>query len=512
VGIIDFHNVSFKYLRSDKRALDGIDLSVNEGEFLAVMGENGSGKTTFCRLINGVIPHSCAGSLSGSVIVDGVKINDSAVPSLALKVGMVLDDPDSQLFTSSVFDEAAFGPENFLLSREEVIERVKFALKAAGLDGFENRQPSTLSGGEKQRLSIAAALAMKSKILVLDEPLCRLDPDGALEVMSVLESLKTRHGITVVMASGESEIIAEYADRICVLNNGRIAAFDTAKKISSDAELLEKNGIQPVKSLKNFYANLTRLDLQSADERKTSPVPPVRRCQRQENPVIQIYDFSYNYKNADINIKNINLTIYENDFAAITGRNGCGKTTLLKNITGLLRPRGGEILIRGRNIKKLSIAEISAEAGFVMQNPDTQLFTESVYNEAAFALLNTRGEFRFRKRFSKSGISKHVNDALLKTGLEKNAEDYPHSLSRADRVMTVIACVLAMGCKIIIFDEADAGNDYPGNKKIMSIARELHSAGFTIIFVTHNMFLANEYAHRVIKMERDGIVSDLMIR
>ena len=491
--IIEFKNVFCKYPQNSGYALENLNISVLKGEFLAVMGKNGSGKTTFCKLINGIIPHLCAGRLSGLVLVDGKSTVEQTVPQLALKAGIVLDDPDVQLFTSTVRDEAAFGPQNLLLPQDEILERIKYALSAVGLKGFEDRTPSTLSGGEKQRLSIAAALAMKGEILILDDPLCRLDPDGAREVMAVLKNLRDQFGITIVMATCESDMTAKYADRVCVLNNGRIAALDKAENIFSDCALLEENGIQPVNYSGNrnemVFCNLSGISA------RTEAYDP-----RSKNPVIQITDFSYNYGQGDVSIKNINLTIYENDFIAIIGKNGCGKTTLLKNITGLLRPSGGDILIHGRSIKKMSISGISKEAGFVMQNPDTQLFTDSVFKETVFALKNMR--------LSKTEIKKRALEAIAAAGLEEKADDYPHALSRTDRTRTVIACVLAMGCKIVIFDEIDAGNDYPGNVKIMNIARDLHQKGFTIIFVTHNMFLANNYARRIVKMERDGIVSD----
>ncbi|MCL2759873.1 MAG: energy-coupling factor ABC transporter ATP-binding protein, partial [Treponema sp.] len=194
-------NVSYSYFRSAEKALDEVNLSVPEGVFLAVMGENGSGKTTLCKLLNGIIPHHCEGNLSGLVTIDGIYTKDSSVPQLALKTGMVLDDPDAQLFTSTVRREAAFGPENILLPPEEIEERVEFALNSVGLADLKNRRPSTLSGGEKQRLVIAAALAMKAKILVLDEPLCRLDPNGAADVMAVLKDIQCKNRITVIMAT-----------------------------------------------------------------------------------------------------------------------------------------------------------------------------------------------------------------------------------------------------------------------------------------------------------------------
>jgi energy-coupling factor transport system ATP-binding protein len=482
-SIVDLENVSYKYPHSAKFALDGISLAIKEGEFFALMGENGSGKTTFCRLINGIIPHHYTGKLSGNVTVDGLSTVTSAVPQLALKVGMVLDDPDTQLFTSTVFDEVAFGPENILLPPDEIKKRVSFALSVVGLEGFEDRIPSTLSGGEKQRLSIAAAIAMEGKILVLDEPLCRLDPEGSAQVISVLKDIRKKHKITVIMASHESAVIADIADRVCILNNGKIICLDTPKNIFANYSLLEQNGINPHVNTQNYV-------LPKGITKRSTNVSG--------SPAIDIKDLCFKYANG-AGIENISLSIADNDFAAIIGKNGCGKTTLLKNITGLLHPCSGDIYIRGRNTKELTVSDISAEIGYVMQNPDSQLFSDSVYKEVSFALKNMR--------LCRTEIKKRTEDAVKITEID-DIHAFPHALARPERTRVVIACVLAMGCKIIIFDEVDVGNDYRGNLKIMNIARELHERGFTIIFITHNMSLACEYAHRLINMDKKGLLFD----
>lgn len=482
--IITFENVSYSYPKENKLALENFSLTVKEGEFLAVMGENFAGKTTLCKLINGIIPNIYGGQLSGIVTVDGDNTVNSTVASLAQKAGMVLDDPDAQIFTSSVRGETAFGAENLLLPPQEIEERVKWALFAVGLEGYEQRQPVTLSGGEKQRLAIAASLAMKTKILVLDEPLCRLDPDGARETASVLKDINKKFGITIVIACGDSKIMRDTADNVCILKDGRLAARDTAETIFTNRTLLEENGIQPP-----YEADINKI----FTVKSNLPV-------NGEESAIKIKNFSFSYEHNASIMENINLAIADNDFAAIVGRNGCGKTTLLKNITGLLKPCAGDVYIRGKNTKELSVSEISKEAGFVMQNPDNQLFTGSVYKEVSFALK--------KMRFSKQEIKRLAEEALRTAGIS-DFDCFPHALCRADRTKTVIACVLAMGCKIIIFDEVDIGQDYTGSVKIMNIARELHSKGYTVIFVTHNMSLVCEYAQRLIMLDRKGIIADM---
>jgi len=502
LSLICFEDVSFIYPGSKNAALCDITLSIEEGEFFGVMGENTSGKTTFCKLINGINPLLSGGELYGAVHIDGMLTSASSVSELALNVGMVLDDPDAQIFTSAVFNEAAFALENILLSPDEIKERVDFALRAAGLSGFEKRLPGTLSGGEKQRLAIAAALAMKGKILVLDEPLCRLDPGGAQEVMEVLKDLREQKKMTIVMASHDSAMMAEYADRVCILKDGKIAALDTPGKIFANNDLLHQTGLQPInkeeekKNLTTEYCNQGCLENTEKGEELEHKLRDFRGF---SSCIIEIKNLSFKYPNG-IGIENLNLTVEENDFIALIGNNGCGKTTLIKNIAGLLRPSSGEIFINGKNTRKLKTCDISREIGFVMQNPDTQLFTDSVYKDVSFALKNMR--------LPKNEIKKRVMEALEIVGLQNEADTFSHALSRSERTKTVIACVLAMGTKTLIFDEIDAGNDYNGNIKVMNIVKELHEKGFTIIFITHNMFLADRYAHRIIKMDRKGIVFD----
>jgi energy-coupling factor transporter ATP-binding protein EcfA2 len=260
---IKLEDVFYAYPRSKTWALRGISLEIEEGEFLAVMGENGAGKTTFCRLFNGLVPHSQGGTLRGTVRVGGRDTRRTPPPVLARGVGMALDDPEIQLFTATVRDEAAFGPENLLVPPDEIEERVRRALEMTGLAAYADFPSAVLSGGQKQRLAVAAALAQADRALVLDEPSSQLDPSGAGELLALIRRIHAERRLTVILATHHSEEAAACADRICVLKNGIVAACDTPRAIFADHALLRDNWIRPpeVSELAHYL------------ERRSAPLP-----------------------------------------------------------------------------------------------------------------------------------------------------------------------------------------------------------------------------------------------
>lgn len=254
--IIKAEDLSYRYPRTKKWVLQGLNFEIHEKEFVAVMGANGAGKTTLCQCFNGIIPNSSMGKMKGRMIVGGRDTQETEVSELATQVGIVLEDPETQLFTTKIRNEVAFGPENLKVDKEEVIRRVNWALEVVGLGDFQERMPTALSGGQKQRLAIATALAMGTKIMVLDEPTAQLDPMGTDDVFRVIRDLKEQIGMTIIIATHKSEHIAEFADRVCVLKEGVIQAFDTPENIFSNTELLHENWIRPpqVSELASYLA------------------------------------------------------------------------------------------------------------------------------------------------------------------------------------------------------------------------------------------------------------------
>ena len=491
--MISLKNVFWKYARTERPALADVSAEIGEGEFVAVMGENGAGKTTFCRLLNGLIPHSMAGGLLGTVTVDGIATGSSSVVRLSEKVGMAFDDPETQFFTARVFDEVAFALENMLLPKREIVEKTRWALDAAGLSEYDDYPPATLSGGQKQRLAIAAALAMANRVLVLDEPCSRLDPVCTREVLSFIRNLRADKRLTVVMATGSPEEAADFADRVCVLKNGRVLAFDTPGRVFSDGGLLAAAGIDSPEG-PGFALR------PGVPVAKTAPVLRAERLRYmfETNPVRPVLD-------------GVDLAIGENEFVAILGRNGSGKTTLLKNIAGLLRPVQGCVFVRGKDAGKMSVAEIAGEVGCVMQDSDNQLFEQTVYDEVAFALK------RDPLKWGGGEARGKVGEALETLGLTALRDAFPPALCKADRVKTVFAAVLAMGAKILLLDEPLAGQDSRGSRMIMEILAGLHGKGYTVVLVTHNIRVAAGYAERLVVMKSgrvhlDGDVSAVLAR
>ena len=243
--IIVLEHASYRYPEAEDYTLKDISFSVKKGEFVALMGENGAGKTTLCQLLTGIIPKSQGGKLLGKVVIAGMNTVEHELSILSQKTGIVLDDPETQLFTTKVLSEVAFGAENIEMPREEIKERIAWALRVVRLKGYEDRAPTALSGGQKQRVAIATALVTKPDLLILDEPTSQLDPIGTTEVFSVVRELKEEYGMTIVLASHKSEEIVEFADKVAVLHQGRLLAYGTPRDVLRDQEIVKKAWLRP---------------------------------------------------------------------------------------------------------------------------------------------------------------------------------------------------------------------------------------------------------------------------
>ncbi|HID95230.1 MAG TPA: energy-coupling factor ABC transporter ATP-binding protein [Candidatus Latescibacteria bacterium] len=504
--------LSFTYRGSDGKALDGINFSQRPGEFVAIMGPTGAGKSTFCRCLNGIIPNLVKGDLQGEIRILGHNLRGKRVQEIAWAVGLVFQDFESQLFSTNVELEVAFGPENFCLPRGEIAERVATSLAMVGLTGLGQRDPSTLSGGEKQRLAIASVLAMQPRVLVMDEPTTDLDPVGKREVFGIIKGLRNR--IDCIVVEHETEELRS-ADRIVIINEGRILAEGRPSEIFANLKFLEDNGIRPLQIgvlMNRLGVDEEVLTWQQAeevlkDEGRIFDEGRFEILKGKDLPVsgtgeviIDVGDLYHSYDGASWALNGLSLKVKKGEFVAVVGANGCGKTTLVKHFNGLLTPTRGKVEVLGRDTRRWRISELGRKIGYVFQNPDQQIFADTLWDEVSFGPKNFG--------FSDTEIATRVKETLKLVGLEGLEDADPFSLPRGERQKLAIASVLSFGPEVLILDEPTTGLDYCSQRSVLELLKRLNEAGHTIIIVTHSMWVVAGYARRCVVMKEGRIISD----
>lgn len=510
--IVSIRDVKYRYRGQKVNALEEINLSLEPGEFLMLMGPSEAGKSTLAATINGLIPHFHMGKFEGDVTVKGRNTRDHSVAQMAELVGMVFQDFEAQLFSTNVELEVAFGPENFAVPREEIKERIDENLAYVGLERFRNRPPSTLSGGQKQKLAIASVLALKPQVLVMDEPTTDLDPISKMGVFEITHRLCKRDDLTLLIIEHETEE-ALFADRIALIKEGKLIKVGPTREILTDVALMESLGVMPLGIPKFFKAvgvselpltpdegveTFKSLKFQINDLAYQEMVAREKaELEKFNEPLIQCTNLSHTYKGEVEALKKVNIEIHRGDMVAIIGQNGSGKTTLAKHFNGLLLPTEGEILVNGKPTREQGIFSLGKTVGYVFQNPDHQIFSEKVFDEVAFSP-------RLRK-LPEEEIKQRVLEALSAVGLEGLEEEDPFTLTKSGRQRVAVASVLASNPDVLILDEPTTGLDYSEQSSMMNMVRRLNENGSTIIFITHHMWVVAEYAKRALVM-KDGDV------
>ena len=515
-SIIDLQNLSFTYRDAPHPALRDITYSHQSGQFTAVMGATGVGKSTLCRCLNGLIPSFIKGELNGDMTLLGERVTRRQVYELARRVGLVFQDFEAQLFSTNVELEVAFSLENFAVAREEMAERVTHALDRVRLNGFQQRDPSTLSGGEKQRLAIASVLVSRPMVLVMDEPTTDLDPVGKREVFHLARDLRNEiEGIVLVEHETEHVLTA---DRLILMRDGRILMDGRPGDILCDPQLLENNGVRPLQTsllLKRLGLPTDTLDIEStvrvikAAGWTARPDTAERMAERdrqkeRQEVVIDVHNLIHRYNDGPIAVDDVSLSIQRGEFVAVVGQNGCGKTTLAKHFNGLHRPTQGAITLLGRDTTEWSLSELGRRVGYVFQNPDHQIFANTIREEVAFGPRNFG--------LPAEEVNTRVSEALEVVGLSGREEHDPFSLTKGERQQLAVASVLATDPDILILDEPTTGLDYHGQRTILELIRRLNEEGRTIIVITHSMWVVAEYANRCVMMSHGRIVSDGPVR
>ncbi|HAD06505.1 MAG TPA: ABC transporter ATP-binding protein [Anaerolineaceae bacterium] len=480
-------NLSFRYRSRSDFAIRDINLTVNEPQVVLIAGASGCGKTTLARCINGLIPRSYKGELTGKIYLQGQDIAGLPLARISQLVGTVLQDPERQILGSIVKNEVAFGLENLGLSRSEIHRRVDEALERLKIAHLRDRQTHYLSGGEKQKVALAGVLAMKPSILLLDEPLASLDPASAQEALQVIRDL-ANEGMTVLMVEHRVEdVLRIRPERVLFMKDG-VIQYD-----GDPQHLVERVDYREVKLPAPMIMELAIKD---------APPPPLNILPGVNGggaPLVEFKDVAFGYDSGPEVLHGINLQIRRGDVIAVLGPNGAGKTTLVKHAIGLLKPKRGKVLINGQDTHQLSVAEIASTLGYVFQSPSHMLFAPTVYDELAFGPNNLK--------HPEEEIRKEVSEAIEIVNLQGYEQTPPLSMSFGQQKRVSIAAILAMRSRILVMDEPTAGQDYKNYMNFMNSILEM--PGFeAILFITHDLDMAVIYANRVLLVNDGQVVAD----
>ncbi|TRO53714.1 ATP-binding cassette domain-containing protein [Candidatus Bathyarchaeota archaeon] len=520
MGVIEIKDLCYTYPQSDKPSIKNINLTIEPGEFILLTGPSGCGKTTFCRTLNGLIPKFYNGEMTGQVIVDGLDTADHSTMELATHVGLIFQNPDNQIFALTVEKDIAFGLENLGRSKEEMYKEIDWSAGVTGIQKLRQRATHELSGGQKQRLTIASVLAMHPSIIVMDEPTSFLDPVGAEHIFEVLGQLNRELGITIIIIEHRIDIAAKYVDRIIVFDGGEVRSDGKPVEILSDEDTrllgvgipriltlskrLKDNSIfnpLPI-TVNQFYDDIyPRLP-----EKKGRPVNKIPfdlqelSGEYHHQPLIEAKGVVFDYSGNVHALRGVDLTINNGDYVAIMGENGAGKTTLVKHFNGLLRPKEGKILFEGEDITGKSVAQLARRIGLVFQNPDDQLFEETVEKEISFALHN----FGMKE----SLIDKRVTWALNLLDISQYREKSPFALSGGERKRVALASVLAWDPDVLVLDEPTIGQDYGQKERLRHFLVQLRTQGKTVVIVTHDVEFVAESQPRIVLMAGGKVVTE----
>jgi len=457
----------------DTPVLDELSLQVRAGECLLITGPSGCGKSTLAKVICGLIPSVIHAHIEGHVQVAGLDPRDQSLDRITQQVGLVFQNPGSQLFHLKVEDEIAFGPRNLGLQEGEVQARVDWALESAGIAHLRDQHPGQLSGGQKQIVAIAAVLALRPRLLVLDEPTASLDVPSTRRVMETLKSLK-QLGMTIVLIEHRLAEVAQLADRAVIMDMGRVVLDGLPGQLFQDPKLRRRLGLRRmVEARSSPWRDLIKSNGHRA------PADP---------PLLEMVQLSAGYGKRRI-LNQIDLKIDPGDFTALVGDNGAGKSTLALVAAGLLKPKSGSVrFLGGRR------PQPGKDVMLLFQNPAEQLFTDSVEEEVGFGPRN----------YGCYDPAIHER-TLVEADLTELRHRRPTSLSVGQQQRTALAACLALQPKLLILDEPTLGQHWGHLQGLMNYLQTLNQKGTAILLITHDYKLVHRYAHRLLLMEEGTI-------
>jgi energy-coupling factor transport system ATP-binding protein len=508
--ILRFEGVSYRYPVAESWALNGLDLALRPGESVLIAGASGGGKSTFCRACIGLIPHFHHGEWIGKVFVDGLDTIQHPVYELFRHAGLVFQNTDAQLFNQTVESELTYGLESLGLARGEIEQRLNWASKLAELGDLMDRPPHFLSGGEKQRVALGSILALRPRLLLLDEPFTHLDPRGTEELRGILRRMKSE-GMAFILVEHRLHEILQDVDRIIVLHQGKIAAegppdqvlagkvSDYGLNLPPLVRLFREMGLKgrplsvedAIKELKDQNL-VTPFSARLLEEPKKAPLS----LPRTSPPIVEAEDICFSYHGLPV-LQHIDFKLLRGESVALVGRNGAGKTTLVKHLNGLLRPHSGHLKILGQETRGRPVSELSRHVGFVWQNPNDQLFQPTVREEV---LTGPEALGLYDPSWS--------DELFIRFGLVSLLDRSPFTLSEGQKKRVSFAAALAVKPELIVLDEPTAGQDEIFRRELAKFISELQSEERTVVLVTHDLEFAAEHANRWMALADGRIVSD----
>lgn len=513
--MIEFENYSFKYRTQVSPTLHDINLTIYEGEKVLIVGPSGSGKSTIGHILNGLIPNSYKGEVTGKIKIKGKEVNNQGIFERSELVGTVLQDPDGQFVGITVAEDIAFALENNYIPQDTMKERVVEVAKMVDMNTFLTSSVHELSGGQKQRVALAGVMVDDVDILLFDEPLANLDPATGKHAIHLIDRIQRETNTTIVIIEHRLEdVLASHVDRIVVVNKGRIVSVTTPAELLA-TKILEENDIREplyVKALKYAGCTITpemkpehlhTIDLGTCKDKLLTWYEKTHSKQVEEksSPLLELQkiDFRYESKEA-LTLQNISFSITKGEMVSIVGKNGAGKSTLSKLICGFEKPNSGRLFLDGVDITEDTIKERSKRIGLVMQNPNHMISKHMIFEEVAFGLkMEGIGEGEIKERVEKT---------LRICGLYPFRNWPINALSFGQKKRVTIASILVMEPEVLILDEPTAGQDFRHYTEIMEFIRELNKLGVTIILITHDMHLMIEYTPRAIVIANGEKIAD----
>ncbi len=515
IPVIEFKNFGYQYNAQAEPTLYGVDLTIYKGEKVLIAGPSGSGKSTLAHCINGLIPFSYTGEITGSLKINGKETSDMSLFEISKTVGTVLQDSDAQFVGLTVAEDIAFAMENDCTPHEAMLQRVQKAAEVVGVKEVLSHAPHELSGGQKQRVSMAGVLVDDVSVLLFDEPLANLDPATGKAAIELIDDIHKRTGATVIIIEHRIEdVLHRDVDRVILVNDGRIAADmppdqllcssllgDTGLREPLYITALKYAGVRLTPDM--HLANIQKIQLNDdakAKVRSWFKATPAAPGKEPGEILLQAEGVRFAYPNGKEALSGIDFSLRKGELMCIVGRNGAGKSTFSKVICGFETPQEGTLRLNGEDLSGLTIKERADHIGYVMQNPNQMISKNMIADEVGLALT--------LDGVKPEAVKEKVFDTLKICGLYPFRNWPVSALSFGQKKRVTVASILAMGPGIIILDEPTAGQDFRHYTEIMEFLLELNRQGVTIVMITHDMHLMLEYATRGAVFADGGIIAD----